>query len=930
MIFELIKQRVVSELIKEVAALNSKDIELVGHNLVSAINGLRMVHHGINKNYRPVGYTVDSFSQSSSIIAEYSVQEGYFTNTGTGDKPNYLKIEKDLAHAVSHNSATKLEKIYLISSQEENESFRQNFNKTSWFESYGDIIEIFDARELAKIIYEQSVTNTALASFYKQFFPSLSQNLDNYEYYGKLPSQCHGYVYDPQVINALDEHFQIGNNVCVLSGVSGSGKSQAAISYVHHRSGEYENYIWISGDDWKEDTSLTSIQRTRGGAPINVAGSFNSVKTILIVDGYERNLNPQDFSSLQDGFDKGGIVLVTSQLSDINSSIYVSKPELDLDLAYAILGELPHLASNVCEQFVSACRFSPLILSSARKIMEDKNIPKEAFYQEALRAPSNMPGLEGVSIMRSILEKLEDSSLFALKKISNSGVTTHDIQFLHEFIGLFPCIALQRLSFLSPTNVSDIFKVHDFICLAVRDSINSIELTRAIDNYVGYLNGEMTPSVLREVHLARNELKNAHFSDSENVGSWLTYSLLQIENEEKARIYGNLYKETIIPSFPLSKIMCIVDAKESYAYTIEDNAERQVFYASCAEEYQQLIESGVDEAVKAELLHHQAKSLRRCRKYPESLECFNKLLELRPSWHATYGQIAHLGSQYGVAQPIKIQGEKSLRFLLKCMLEDSSKVPLRVSLAAIARLRSYYNINQEVNSDACQVNKLATIVALSALEGLDQFYEAFVSFTSSFSYHHSEVCVELAEGASNMFSLPPELIERRQWVSACEALTNVAVAAERSHKADLSKRLSNASLQFANKLFNGTSLKPYDARAIAKAYLVAEKPDSALEVISAVRDEQVDHWLLYRKAEALIATKENGLALKTAIDAFELAQKDERAVGRISIYHEQLSKCYSLTGSSKQAIEHLDLAIKKCIDEQYKATLIESKNQLFV
>ncbi|WP_413505753.1 tetratricopeptide repeat protein [Photobacterium phosphoreum] len=930
MIFEIIKQRVVNELIKEVASLDATDIELVGHNLVSAINEQRMVHHGINKNYRPVGYTVDSFSQNSSIIAEYSVEKGYFDNNGSSDNPRYSKIEKDLSHAVSHNSSTKIEKIYLLTSQEEKESFRQNFNKTSWFTSYGNIIEILDARELAKIIYEQSITSTLLANFYKQFFPSLSQNLDNYEYYGKLPVQCQDYVYDADVVLAIDEHYQLGNSICVLSGVSGSGKSQAAISYVHHKSKEYENYIWISGDDWKDDTSLTSIQRTRGGAPINVEGSFNTVKTILVIDSYEKNLSKQDFSTLREGFDKGGIVLVTSQISDLTNDIYISKSELCLDVAYEILNETLESASSACEQFITACRFSPLVISTARKIMEDKNIPKEAFYKEALRAPGDMPGLEGVSIMRTILEKLDGSSLYALKKIANSGLSRHDIQFLHEFIGLFPCIALQRLSVLSPTNVPDIFKVHDFICLAVKDAIDASELTKAIDCYVGSFHGEMTPSVLREVHLARDELRKVHFSNSNNIGSWLTYALLQIENEEKEIIYSDLYKEKITLNFPLSKIMCIVDAKESYAYTIEDHSERQTFYGFCAEEYLELIESNVDEAIKAELLHHRAKSLRRCGQYQDALKCFNELLALRPNWHATYGQIAHLGSQYSVGNDIKLQGEKSLFFLLNCMLTDSSKVPLRVSLAALARLRSYSSVTKHIDKDSSKVQKLATIIALSALEGLDQFYEAFVSFTSSFSYHHSEVCVKLSEDVSNMLSLQPELVEKRQWVSACEALTNVAIAAGRAEKHYLSEKLSNSSLQFAEKLNQEVKLNSYNARAIAKAYIIAKDPGKALEVISKVGDKNVDHWLLYRKSEALIDTNKYELALKNATQAFELAQKDDRAKNRMSIYHEMLSKCYFLTGDSDLAMNEINFAIDNCTDEQYKIALVEYKTQLSI
>lgn len=933
---EIIKKNIVLKLIEEISLLGTEDMELVGNKLVSFMINKRMVHHGINKDYRHVGYTVDSFSQNSSIIAEYSVEKGYFDNKGTVDYPKYPKIEKDLNHALSHNPSTKIEKIYLLSSQEENESFRAGFNKTRCFKDNSNLIEFLDARELAKIIYEQSVTNTSLADFYKQYFPSLHQVLDNYEYYGKIPAQCDGFIRDDDIINILEEHYQSGKEICVLSGISGSGKSQAAISFVHYKSKEYENYIWISGDDWKENTSLAAIQRTRGGTAINVEGCFNSTKTILIIDSYEKNLNEKDFSALRSGFDKGGIVLITSQINCPTNDKYISKPVLNSDIAYKILNQDKQCASPNCKKFVEICRFSPLILSAVRKISEDSNISsedsnsvKDEIYNEALTTPNDIPNSKGASIMRTILDKLEENTRIALKKIANSGVTKHDIQFINSFIGYTQSVHLQRLNFLSPTNAPNIFKVHDFICLAIRDKINASELTDAIDRYIGIVNGDMTPSVLREIYLTRNELENAHRSGNYILGGWLTYALLQIENDEKKNIYSKLYNDQLTPSLSLSKLKCIVDAKELYAYTIESKSERQVFYTSCAEEYKKLAKCNVDDNIKAELLHHRAKSLRRCGKYFEAFNCFNELRELKPNWHATYGQIANLGSQYNVDNNIKIEGENALLHLLKIISDNSSKVPLRVSLAAIARLRSYSVVAKKFDKDLEKVKKLASIVALSALEGLDQFYEAFVSFTSVFSYHNSEVCIELSEDVSNMLSLSPEfVVEKRQWVSACEALTNVAIAAEAAEKHDLSEKLTNSSLQFAEKLYQESKLKSYDARALAKAYINAKDPDKALSAISKVEEKDIDHWLLYRKVEALIDKKKFDLALENSKKAYELAKQDGNAKGRISIYHEQLSKCYSLTGNSDLAINEVKLAISNCNDEQYKETLLAAHQAL--
>ncbi|MDQ9280644.1 hypothetical protein, partial [Escherichia coli] len=67
--------------------------------------------------------------------------------------------------------------IYLVSNQEEQPSFRSKFNTTKLSKDYGDRLIIIDARELARGIYHQSIQNPNAAEFYKQFFPTFSQNM---------------------------------------------------------------------------------------------------------------------------------------------------------------------------------------------------------------------------------------------------------------------------------------------------------------------------------------------------------------------------------------------------------------------------------------------------------------------------------------------------------------------------------------------------------------------------------------------------------------------------------------------------------------------------------------------------------------------------------------------------------------------------------
>ena len=930
MMHEYIKKRIVKDLTSEISYLGTTELELVGHNVVSGRENQRMVHHGINKDYKPVGYTVDSFSEDSMVIAEYSTEPDYFEDKDKLAKknaPTFPKIEKDIQHALDHRKTQGPDRIYLISNQEEPPSFRAKFNATPIGQSHGGKVVFLDARELAKEVYQQSTNNPDCAAFYRQYFPGFSQNLDNYEYYGKLPAPCDGYIHDQGINGALAKHFE-AKSVCVLHGVSGSGKTQAAIGFVRQGSNGFENYVWISGEDWPKDTSLSAIQRSRGGAPVNIVGLFNVSKTILVIDGLEREISQTDFNELQDGLQKGGVVLVTSQSAILESGNCLSIPEISVETASRILGEDWSNASSAAQRFVRSCRFSPLILSTARAIIVEEGVPSNDLYEEILASPNDIAGRYGQSVMGRILGHLRNGALQGLKKIANSGLTTHDLDFLRYFIGIANAHRLQQLTILLPTSTPGVAKIHDLVCMAVRDLADGKELACAVEKYVGKKKGEMTPSVLREIHLANGLLKAEHARRGQRDPDWLSYALLQVESDAKQALHEQIYSKEISPGLPLPTVMCLVDAREAHAYTIENRDERSEYYRQCAAQFENALAGAADDDVKAELLHHRGKALRRCGYYQEALNCFTQLLEIKPEWHAPHGQIAHLGMQNGVDKHIKDAGEQSMRSLTSEMIQDASSVPLRVSLAALARLRSYGNVVNELSEDPDKVQKLADIIALSALEGFGQFYEAFVSFTSKFGYQHPSICVNLAERLPEMLAMSPESVERGQWVSACEALSNTAISVAKDGKSTLFDRLTNASVQFADVISSGDELKPYDGRAVAKAYITANLPEKALKAISKIPAERVDHWVLYRKAEAELALDTFDDALVTAQNAFDLANKDSKATAHMSSYHKLLSEVYERCGQITEALQEAKNAVNKCKNDQFKNELSERVSTL--
>jgi len=910
---EFIKKRVIKDLIDELADIDAVSLEIIGHKIIETLESKKLVHHGINKDYKPVGYTVDTFSQDFTVVGEYSTEEKYFEDSSGGKNENrFDKIAKDIQHAVAKSGDTLPSKIYLISSAEEPASFRGKFNKSDLAKQHAARVNFLDARELAKTIFQSSQDNAQAADFYRCYLPDFAQNLDNYEYYGRVPPACVNHQSEPLFLDVIRRHFAAGAEICVLHGLSGSGKTQAAIDYVHAALPEFGNYVWISGEDWRDGVPLTAIKRSRGGVAINVAGVFNSTRTLLVVDDLSRPMTVECTAELAPGFALGGRVLVTSQLGEPNSPIHLAMPRVSLATAFRILGEDEATASHISREFVEACRFCPLILAVTHKVAKMDGVDSDELYREVLAMPHAAHGEDGGPIMARILQRLSETNRQALVKIANSGCTTYDTRFLTTFIGSNARASLQRLAILNRTGASSTLSVHDLICNAVRvGARDGRELADAVERYVERCGGEMVPSVLRQIHLSADQLLAEHEVRGERRPDWLTYALLQIERGARTALIGRLHGTALRTDMPIAELLCIVDSKEAYSYSLS-NDDRSAYYLVCANEYGKIAEEAINSDIRAEMLHHQGKALRRCGELEAAWKCFQRLLAERPGWHATYGQIAHMGTQWGASVEVKSEGEKAIRCLIECILKDLYAVPLRVSLAALSRLRSYPDMNKWLVTDPENVKQLANVVALSALEGFDQFYEAFLALTSLFSYRHGKICLAVAEVFPDMLAIFPNAVDKRQWANVCEALTNVATVASEEGKLDFASRLNGTASAFAEELSRSSGEQTFTARVVAKTFLAAGNAEKALAMINRIPEQDRDHWLLYQQAKAELALNCSDEALMTAERALDLASRDPKAQSRLSIYHDQVSQCLEALGRIAEAITSAVAAHKCC------------------
>ena len=676
-------------LIEEINLLNASDLELIAKRLLTEQTGVTFQSFGINILGRPVGYTVDGRSPDSCAVYECSAEKDYFT-----DK-DCLKIFHDIEHAINQNSSRLLKDIFLLSSQKEPPSFRKKFNERLTVflkdKSLNCNVHLYGAQSISDLIYEDVVLNSQARDLYCSFFPRFDQEIAVYNYFGKPPINCYNHVANEVATDSLKKYFTT-KSICVLHGISGSGKTEAAIEFAKYCRNEGYNILWLAGEDWKPNTLLESLKNSRAGSSFNITGVFKRIKTLLIVDNLGWACGETNFAELKDGFNKGGIVLVTTQIKADDIGICLSMPELSMDNAIAILAETKDSLSDNAKKILEKFRFSPLLLSAIRSIAAQEGFDKELLYNEVINNPQSLQDCEAKEIIGRILGKLNEIGRGALIKIANSRVTIFVEEFLKSFITQPLYYSLYKLSFIKSSNLPGVVKLHDLICETVKTEEDTSSICSALSNYFEQHEGNTTSNVLRQIYFCRIALITEYEKNPDN--HWIAYALLQIAENDERDVYLNYYRKPFTKEISLPLLLCQIDSREVFSFRHKFNSddERRSYYRQCAEEYLVALKNcNYEEELQIILLHHRGKALSRCHEYADAVDCFKQVILRKQDYYPAYVQLAKIGTIKNCGIAIREAGAKALNDLLKYYLKNERReIPLRVMLQSISRLPSYY------------------------------------------------------------------------------------------------------------------------------------------------------------------------------------------------------------------------------------------------
>lgn len=724
---ETLKRQAINKIIADVKGLTAAELEIVGHGLISILENQNLIHRGLNKEGKPVGYTVDSFSDNRQIVGEFSTESKYF------DTP-FNKLEKDVNHA--KKEAPKLTTLYLISNQECPNSKWEDVSSTVQRQLEHDGFHIYDSRRFAETIYSEVVKKSEKIEFFADFLPSLSDIANEYVFSNKVPRLPDSYIEDKPATDGLLSCIK-NNSIVVVHGISGCGKTCSVIDYTWRHKDLFDNIIWINGDDLQDNNQFSYIIIERLGHKINIESQFNRGRCLLVIDGLEKSIGRGFFSCFKDGIKKHSKIVVTSQAAPQGDIHAYAFPKLSFESAQKILtfdcqDALP--AKEHISLILSKSGNHPLVLTLIRNGILEQDFTWDDIVADLDQITQLDDGTHSIVIDR-VFNKHSDGLSNELQRLKWLGTKVFDGSFLRKFIGVAGTRSLRLRSIIERHAGLDLFRVHDLIysCLQNYEGGNLSEERIYNDFWDALWNDCRLNSYhfQRAIHIHKDMIET-YAEKNEVHPNFHFYLYLLVEGKKNDQILKKLLQFNIKgQNEHWENCHCIIEAYETIRFQEQDTDKRVQYDRELINKINAALESVSDETLKSDLLHHKAKALRRLKNTEDAFTVFQDALALNPKVLHTALQIGRIAIELcrnRKDERLLRTGEEALKRILTSATENIEESPVTVVLAAVSLLPQYKKMASNYFRQDDNIEFIRRIIERSLVEGFSQPYEAFVPF----------------------------------------------------------------------------------------------------------------------------------------------------------------------------------------------------------
>lgn len=551
------ERRAIISLVKDLDALSPAEFESVAHDLVCSLEGAELIHRGTTIRNHPVGYSLDTFNVSGTIVAEYGTGQDYFSAP-------LDKLEADIKHAKKIEPEHRL--LYLMSNQqcpqgqwrEVTAIVRKHYPDPKVSEA-----RVLDARLTAEALYRELTKKPRLADHFAPLIDTAETLKTDFAFERALPprpARCVSRKVPNQSLSSLlAQHGIVG-----AIGLSGAGKTFVALDLCHQIKDAYEQTLWVEGVDFKP-TSLEGLNVQRLGQTVNLLGRLRESRALLIVDNWVGSTDELDALKAQiEALSNGTRVLLTSQQNlTIRGIPSVLVEEMTIEETREILsgGGSEPVPDDVVRRAHSEIGGFPIVLAIAREIV----VAGDGTWSDIDHILQQAPSLErdGLTILERLLRPelgMRQSDLAALAVVGGGSV---EPKLLRHMLG--PSILYSmRQRCLVVEGTRGALSIHELVASAARVQSTEAMLDEQQARLWDYFAKNVLqrpPHYVRSIHRFSRQLEEKALA--ENRPSCLTRAFLDLEIAIRSPLIDSLAGTDLTTLEPdRCAIGCVVEALE--------------------------------------------------------------------------------------------------------------------------------------------------------------------------------------------------------------------------------------------------------------------------------------------------------------------------------------------------------------------------------
>lgn len=413
---------------------------------------VKLVHRGLNKQLNPVGGTIDSYDDEQRVAAEYSAEKGYFESW-------MQKPSSDIVHVLRKHPSAK--EIYLVSSQEASIGKIPEFASrvADWPGMLDRRLHIYDARRIAETIVDELLLNDTAIEDLAEHLPALDSIIDDAAANRTVPALEARHLARPQVQQMVEHALRNNGPVATISGIGGSGKSEAATAFVSAKRSEYHTCMWIDGDKLRRAEDLRAIRISRGGTDRNVAAMLSTRRCLLIIDDATDDISASELAKM---CGTGSHVILTRRRPNVGDLVV---PMLDEREAREILDRdvTPRCPQSVLEVLLRTVGGHPLSL-----VLVNKVVAIGTGWDEVAKDCADIPELTigDERLADRMLGRLEPSLSRELQVFEWAGEPACEQRFLRSVISSIGIAKIRQHGLAAPDRPSTV-RLHDIVYASV-------------------------------------------------------------------------------------------------------------------------------------------------------------------------------------------------------------------------------------------------------------------------------------------------------------------------------------------------------------------------------------------------------------------------------------------------------------------------------